>query len=506
LILAETSEISPALASHNGRLFLAWRGSGNDQLNIAFAEFDPGGLLLRFTGKRVVEESERAPALASHNGHLHLAWTGLDERLNVAKVVLFGNTAGGFGIEGIEGKVILGETTEAAPALASHNGRLFLAWKGSGNDALSLAFSADGAAFTTRTFTETSSHGPSLASHSGRLFYSWKGSGNENLNIARVVLFGNTAGGFGIEGLDAKATLRDTSTVPRYSLGFVYIVETTALKSVTFDDFKGTILRQNAHLPSQFDYGGHYTFNGLDGRQITIWFELTGQKYTPRVVDLAEPVVDFSALALVSGEVMHSVGHRGVVEIQNSSGGQVVLTLDYESAGNPSRDDNKISVPAPWLDRVSALVAAARAFDDLGRKQDAREARSDAAQLYDELLRLDTERLGTPLAPIVIDALAAIGIDFSVPQNELLEWLADPDFTPYPAVAQALLRMGRKLLAPVFIDVISFKYDSTPDVTSPRAVGDIRGDVLRAAIVASSNERYGTSLSDTQFQELLHPQ
>ena len=65
----------------------------------------------------------------------------------MAKVTLFGNTAGGFGIEGLEDKVVLGETSEAAPALASHNGRLFLGWKGSGNDALNLAFSDDGVSF-----------------------------------------------------------------------------------------------------------------------------------------------------------------------------------------------------------------------------------------------------------------------------------------------------------------------------------------------------------------------
>lgn len=43
---------------------------------------------------------------------------------------------------GVEGqKDFTDEFTEAAPALAGHAGRLFLAWKGSGNDALNLTLS-----------------------------------------------------------------------------------------------------------------------------------------------------------------------------------------------------------------------------------------------------------------------------------------------------------------------------------------------------------------------------
>jgi hypothetical protein len=36
-------------------------------------------------------------------------------------------------------KVILGDTTDQAPALVSHFGCLFLAWKGSGNENLNVA-------------------------------------------------------------------------------------------------------------------------------------------------------------------------------------------------------------------------------------------------------------------------------------------------------------------------------------------------------------------------------
>ncbi|MDX2100182.1 MAG: hypothetical protein SFW36_20590 [Leptolyngbyaceae cyanobacterium bins.59] len=213
-----TSEQSPALASHNGRLFLAWKGAGNDNLNLMFSE-DNGA---SFRGKKTfpTETSYHAPALVSHGGNLFLAWTGReastgDGNLNIAKVTFFGNTAGGFGIEGLEGKVILGDTSEQSPAVASHNGRLFLAWKGAGNDNLNLMFSDDnGASFRgKKTFpTETSHQAPALASHSGRLFLAWTGRGDGNLNVAKVVLFGNTTGSFGIEGLEGKVVLDDDTS------------------------------------------------------------------------------------------------------------------------------------------------------------------------------------------------------------------------------------------------------------------------------------------------------
>jgi hypothetical protein len=212
-VLGETTDRSPTLASHNGRVFLAWRGSGNDQLNLAFS--DDGGRTFKGT-RTLSDSSDHAPALASHAGRLLLAWTGRgNDKLNVAKVVLFANTAGGFGIEGLEDKVVLDETSSDAPALASNQGRLFLAWKGSGNDNLNVAVSEDGGMSlrAKRTLPETSSHRPALASHTGRLFLGWKGSGNDQLNVAHVVLLGSTAGATGFE-LEGKVVLPETSGEP----------------------------------------------------------------------------------------------------------------------------------------------------------------------------------------------------------------------------------------------------------------------------------------------------
>lgn len=211
LTIPDTTDVRVALAGHEGLLFLAWQGSGNTNLNIALST-DEGRT---FVGKHTAPDtSSHAPALASHNGRLYIAFKGDgNDNLNVAKVEVLGNTSGAVFVGGIADKVTLGDTSDLAPALASHGGRLFLAWKGSGNDNLSLAFSNDnGATFAgATTFAETSDDSPALVSHNGRLFLGWRGSGNENLNVARVELIGNTAGGFAIGGLDQKVTLAETS-------------------------------------------------------------------------------------------------------------------------------------------------------------------------------------------------------------------------------------------------------------------------------------------------------
>ncbi len=163
--------------------------------------------------------SSNSPTLAFHADAFHadnicLGWKGSgNQNLNVAKVYT-SEKLGIDGVERLEGKVILGDTSEEAPALASHNGRLFLAWKGAGNDNLNLMFSDDnGATFHgIKTFPDATSHkAPALASHVGGLFLAWTGRGEGQLNVAKVTLFGNTAGGFGIEGLEPWVPLGDTS-------------------------------------------------------------------------------------------------------------------------------------------------------------------------------------------------------------------------------------------------------------------------------------------------------
>jgi hypothetical protein len=194
VILGDTSSAGPALASHDGLLFIAWKGSGNDNLSVMFST-DNGKTFpetLKFISS---ETSDAAPALVSHNGHLFIAWKGSgNDNLSVAQVNLFADSQGHIGIEGFTGKVILGETSSAGPALSSNNGMLVLSWKGSGNPSLSVLLSPDnGQTFVGKLISESSDAAPALAAQLGRLRLAWKGSGNDNLSVARLELSGDTA-------------------------------------------------------------------------------------------------------------------------------------------------------------------------------------------------------------------------------------------------------------------------------------------------------------------------
>ncbi|MBS1690640.1 MAG: hypothetical protein JST91_00210 [Actinobacteria bacterium] len=473
VLVAESSDTSPALASIGDRLFLAWKGSGNDQLNIAFSRDDGQS----FGGKAILaEESEYAPALAAHAGRLYLAWTGLEEQLNVARVKV-----GEFGIDGLDGITELDETSEAAPALASHGGRLYLAWKGSGNDELNLCFSVDGSGFGgKRIFGETSSHGPSLASHGGRLFMAWKGSGNEQFSVARVVLVGNTAGSHAIEGLEAKVTLGDFSEEPpaigswndsllclawkgeaddnldfRVSrdgifgpvgpwiwgdhsevgfylaayrtppsdpellvagldtVGFVYVAEKKEMNAIgftSFDSFRREVLALNGGLPARLEYGGHYTFRGPDDRRFDVWFTFTEQRFQARVVDSADPIVDFANLPLVSGDFMTTPGgHDGLIHIVQP-GCSVPTKLDYRIPTGPMYDVDKKACPTPWIDRANALEEFARTHATAGWSAEAAEAMRDRIRIYDSLAKADPDAFGPDMERATAELLEMLGV------------------------------------------------------------------------------------------------
>jgi hypothetical protein len=568
-ILGETSDKAPALASHNGRLFLAWKGAGNDSLNLMFS--DDNGRTFRGI-KTLSDTSHHPPALASHNGRLYLAWTGRGEgKLNVAKVILFANTAGGFGIEGLEEKAILGETSEHAPALASHNGRLFLAWKGSGNDALNLIFSNDnGASFQgKKPFSETSHHAPALASHNGRLFLAWTGRGQGKLNVAKAILIANTAGAFGIEGLEAKVILEVVSDqapalashngrlflaskgvskdnlnllasrdglfqpwyfidlsqlgfyvaiyqtlpafpddpdvildtvhpIPLENLGLLYAMEAGG---VSFETFKRLTLERNTTLPAQLEYGGRYTFHSADDHKFSFWLRLATEKYKARVVSMDVPnsITDLAALPLVEGDYMHAK-HTGLIHILQPRCISPII-LDFRNPEKPDRQDNMGICPEPWLERARALLDFSLRLSNSGKHNEAKAALIDRIVIYRQLA--DLNMAGQDLGFTRLLKLAKVGIDFSVPEADLRDFLNNPQFTPYPAMADALLMLlqGKPLRQPVFLDVIVFNYEHAPGVTSPRKVTDVDFDLLRRAVLEGYNVRYGESISD--FQKLL---
>jgi hypothetical protein len=219
----------PALAFHDEHIFLAWTDINDGHLNMK-ASADAVTFSKTYTS---TETSQAPPAPTSHNGRLYVAWTGVgDGYLNVAKVSVFASTAGAFGVDGIEENVTLADSSEAAPALCSHAGRLFIAWQGKGDGYLNIMFSDDnGATFHGKHVSaETASGTPALVTHNSELFIAWPGPGGGRLNIAKVDLIGSTTGSFAIEGIVDKVTLGDrTFDYPALaSLGGVLYMAWTA--------------------------------------------------------------------------------------------------------------------------------------------------------------------------------------------------------------------------------------------------------------------------------------
>ncbi|MFB7476815.1 BTAD domain-containing putative transcriptional regulator [Kitasatospora sp. NPDC056184] len=161
------------------------------------------------------------------------------------------------------------------------------------------------------------------------------------------------------------------------------------------------------------------------------------------------------------------------------------------------------STPPTSVDRARELFAAAEAFDQEDRPQEARAAVADAVRLWSDLIALAPDRNAPSLAPAVLRALARAGVDFSVPRPALLSWLGNPVHTPYPAISQAILLQGWRFTAPVFLDAVVWNYEHTPDLPSPRTLADVHTDVLRAAVLENTRTRHGTQV--TEFDRLLKP-
>jgi hypothetical protein len=186
VILDQSSDVAPAIASKSGRLFIAWKGESNDLLNLMLSEDNGASFRALFVSDQT---TQTAPALNALNSRLFLGWRGEgDEHLNVAKVSLTGSTAGHLGIEGLEDQDVLDDTSGTGPSLALTNGRLYLSWKGSGNDNINISYSDSfGLNFVEKHVSPETTHAvPALASHNGLLLLAWQGRGDGDVNVARV--------------------------------------------------------------------------------------------------------------------------------------------------------------------------------------------------------------------------------------------------------------------------------------------------------------------------------
>lgn len=130
----ETTNKGPSIAALDGRIYMAWKGDGNQLLNVMVSH--DGG---RQFGHKLTsgDTSGSAPSLAAFRGRLYMAWRGVgNDQLNVAQVAL--DAAGN--PRGLVRKFTGQDTTTSAPSLISERNRgLFIAWRGDGNDELNFA-------------------------------------------------------------------------------------------------------------------------------------------------------------------------------------------------------------------------------------------------------------------------------------------------------------------------------------------------------------------------------
>jgi Peptidase A4 family len=142
LVTSEKSAAAPALGNAGDNLFIAWKGDGNDNLNVAEVGIDASGFPIGLTKKPPLPgKSPLRPALAGlvesfppFGDVLFIAWRGDgNDQLNLAHSQNDGLS--------FTGTFLSPEQSSDAPALAAHKMAdgsvvIFIAWKGDGDDFL----------------------------------------------------------------------------------------------------------------------------------------------------------------------------------------------------------------------------------------------------------------------------------------------------------------------------------------------------------------------------------
>ncbi len=108
------------------------------------------------------EKSIGSPSMTALNGQVFIAWTGTNHNINIG--VLDENPS-------VVNKTTLGETSDFAPGIATHDGKIWLCWVGRKNHRLNFMVSADGSNWEAKqTYDELYTSAPSLLDIGGHLF------------------------------------------------------------------------------------------------------------------------------------------------------------------------------------------------------------------------------------------------------------------------------------------------------------------------------------------------
>ena len=91
--LSDTSDVRPALAVLNGRVYLAWKGDGNDNLNVSLVGIDRAGSITGFTTPDYLFEVQIPNFTVSPGDTVHCSVQYLAN--NTAGQISFGNSTNG---------------------------------------------------------------------------------------------------------------------------------------------------------------------------------------------------------------------------------------------------------------------------------------------------------------------------------------------------------------------------------------------------------------------------
>jgi hypothetical protein len=177
-----TSE-KPAMALYNGKLFLAYKGKDSNDLWYNTCDGQSPWLATDLEiSQNGRSQTDAGPALAAYNGKLYLAYKGAGSN------DLWYNVFDGANWLATDLEISQNgrSQTDAGPALAVYNGLLYLAYKGAGsNDLWYNVF--DGSNWLA-TDLEISQNGrsqadtdPALAVYNGKLYLAYKGSGSDDI-------------------------------------------------------------------------------------------------------------------------------------------------------------------------------------------------------------------------------------------------------------------------------------------------------------------------------------
>ncbi|MEW6438766.1 MAG: hypothetical protein AB1508_16530 [Pseudomonadota bacterium] len=168
------SSSGPSLAAYGGKLFMAWKGAGNDDGIYLSSSADGKGWASQQKIPGIGSSS--GPSLAALGSTLFMAWKGA------------GDDEGIYLSSSINGRVWPGQRkipnigSAAGPALTGLGDKLFMAWRGAGKDqGIYWSSSRDGRSWAAQQKIPGigSSMGPCLTVFGGKLFMAWKGAGDD---------------------------------------------------------------------------------------------------------------------------------------------------------------------------------------------------------------------------------------------------------------------------------------------------------------------------------------